>query len=150
MCQCWLLERKITRPRTVDPSTYPAGALDSFIRFRDGYNLVYEFHPQQLPQIDKLIVGLRHDDIERIAEEYGFKHSGQLADHYDERDRQRREAAWRKTKQTNADFAAEELFNPLQWMEGRRVTVPKRWEELTPNAADHKLAERIAAATQGA
>lgn len=149
MQQCWQLERKITRPRTVDPSTYPAGALDSFIRFRDGYNLVYEFHPQRLPQIDKLIVGLRHDDIERIMDEYGFRHSGQVADHYDARDRARKEEEWRKVKATNADFAAEELFDPMAWMEGRRVAVPKRWEDLavTPNAADHKLAARIAAAT---
>lgn len=152
MFECWQLEKQINRRRTVDPSTYPAAAVDSFIRFRDGYDLVEEFHPQRLPSVDRLVEGLRFGSITRIMEELGFKHSGQLADYYDERDRARKEYAWRKAKERNKDFAAEEFYDRMAWMEGRRAVVPKRWEELTatPNAADYKLAERIAAATQGA
>jgi hypothetical protein len=96
--ESWQLEKRIHRARTVNPDTYPSEAVDSFQRFRDGYELIAEIEPRELPAIDRMIFNLRYGSVERIMAELGVTTAAQLADKYDERDRLREE---RKRAQRN-------------------------------------------------
>lgn len=89
--EAWQLEKKIHRSRTVNPDTYPSEAMDSFLRFRDGYELIDELPPRGLPTIDQLIHNLHKFSVTRIMEELGIHTASQLADAYDTRDRARTE-----------------------------------------------------------
>jgi len=89
--ESWQLEKKIHRARTVNPDTYPSEAVDSFVRFRDGYELIEEFAPRELPVCDKLIQGMRWGSVTRLMEELGIHTADQLANAYDARDRDRAE-----------------------------------------------------------
>lgn len=87
--ETWQLEKRIHRRRTINPDTYPREAVDSFIRFRDGYELIDELPPDGLPTLDRLIENLRKFDPVRMMQELGIHTADQLADAYDERDRKR-------------------------------------------------------------
>ena len=59
--EAWQIETRIHRPRTVNPDTYPREAMESFIRFRDGYELLDELPPHGLPTIDRFIEAAARD-----------------------------------------------------------------------------------------
>lgn len=100
----WQLEEKCSFRRTVNPDLYPRSAVDSFIRFRDGYVMVDEFEPHDLPVVDKLIMGLRRNSVENLMRETGAVTADQLADAYDRRDRERAEA---QRKRRNENWIAQ-------------------------------------------
>lgn len=108
--ESWQLEKRIHRARTVNPDTYPSEAVDSFLRFRDGYELIDEIAPRELPPVDRMILNLRYGSVERIMEELGVRTAAQLADKYDERDRLR-EAATRARRNERAYERAEFIFD---------------------------------------
>lgn len=122
--ESWQLEKKIHRARTVNPDKYPSEAVDSFIRFRDGYELIEEYAPRELPVLDKLIAGLRRGSVTRLMAELGIHTAGQLADAYDARDRRRAEEQ-RARRNRMASEHAGELYDAIAWDEGRRVSVPQ-------------------------
>jgi hypothetical protein len=101
----WQLEEKISFRRVVNPDNYPRSAVDSFIRFRDGYVMVDEFEPHDLPTLDKLIMGLRRGSIENLMAETGAVNAGQLADAYDRRDAERAEKIRQQRNQNWIDQA---------------------------------------------
>ena len=124
--ESWQIEKRIHRRRTVNPDTYPREAVDSFIRFRDGYELIDELPPHGLPTIDRLIQNLRKFDPQRMMQELGIHTADQLADAYDRRDEERRELA---RKRRNAKFRdrAGDIYDAMAWDEGRTVAVPRSY-----------------------
>jgi hypothetical protein len=124
--EAWQIERQIHRARTVDPSTYPSEAVDSFLRFRDGFELIDELPPDGLPTPDRLIANLRKFDVTRMMEELGVHTADQLADLYDQRDARRREEARARRNREFRDRGGE-IYDAIAWDEGRTVAVPRSY-----------------------
>jgi hypothetical protein len=116
----WMLEERISYPRTVNPDRYPREALDSFRRFSDGYRLLDQWPPQRLPSVDRLVTGLRQGSVQRIMDELGVKNAEQWAAAMDARDARRNAEKWRKDKERGAEYAGE-FYDRLAWAEGRTV-----------------------------
>lgn len=125
----WMLEQRIWWARSVDPDTYPRAAEDSFIRFRDGYTLEMEFEPRRLPSVDVLAEFLRWGNLGRCMDAAGVKTLDQLDAYKRAKEAERRAAIHAVNKEKAREYAGD-MFDQLAWMEGRTVTVPKRFEEL--------------------
>lgn len=126
----WMLEQRIWWKRDVDPAKYPAEAVDSFLRFRDGYTLEMEFEPRRLPAVDVLIEFLRWGNLGRCMDALGIKNVDQLHQYQLAKKAEREAQAHAINKEKARDYAGD-FYDQLAWMEGRTVTVPRRFEELS-------------------
>lgn len=120
MRETWQLEERIHYQRNVDPNRYPKQAVDSFIRFSDGFRLLSELPPRQLPAVDRLITGLRQGSVTRIMDELGVRTHEEWAALLDYRDKERAAAKWLKDKERGREYAGQ-FYDDLAWAEGRTV-----------------------------
>lgn len=125
----WMLEQRIWWQRDVNPDTYPRAAMDSFIRFHDGYTLEMEFEPEKLPSVDLLCEHLRWGNLARCMDAAGIKTVAQLETYKKAKEAERAAHIHQVNKEKARDYALD-FYDQLAWMEGRTVTVPSRFAEL--------------------
>jgi len=118
--ESWLLELRYARP-TLHPKLDVGMSHDTIIRRRDGYMLLGEYPPDQLPSADRIIHTLQRNSIERLGlSSDPAKAAAQLADRLDAADAARAEAEREKRKARLLDLGSE-AYDDYIWAEKARV-----------------------------
>lgn len=122
----WLLERRAYYARMdIDPSKYPAGAVDTFIQRRDGYYRAGSFAPNNLPQIDRLIAFLRLMDPRNLGYDLDNPEAHNLiADELEKRESIEEEQTFGSIKREFVENGADELHT------ANKIAsyVPRSWD----------------------
>lgn len=106
----WHLERRANYTRLdIDPAHYPASAVDTFIRHRDGYYLAGSFAPRNLPPVDRLVAFLLAHDPVKLG--YGPGDGDRLADEIEAREAAREAQAYGSTRREFVESGADVLHD---------------------------------------
>lgn len=126
--QNWRLERKANYKRIdINPTQYPAHAVDTFTMRRDGYYLVGTYEPRHwlIQHPDMLVKVLLANDTTRmdIPGKDEVERAANYAKSLEETEIAEK-ANFARSQSFYETGLGGELYDELAWAEGRRVAVP--------------------------
>jgi len=122
----WLLERRANYARLdIDPSKYPAGAVDTFIQRRDGYYEAGSFAARNLPDVNRLVAFLRLMDPRNLDVDLDNPEAHNIiADRIEAREQAEEAAKYASTRSNFVENGADILADANI----PRSYVPREWQ----------------------